>query len=100
MVLVNGSSGIGTGWSSDIPNYNPRELVENIKALLNGQELSEIHPFYKGFTGTIERKGSGNYTVCGSFERVGPTTLKITELPIGKWTQDYKVRSKKKKFFF
>jgi len=27
MVLVNGSSGIGTGWSTDIPCYNPREIV-------------------------------------------------------------------------
>merc|ERR1719375_16155 len=24
MVLVNGASGIGTGWSTDIPNYDPR----------------------------------------------------------------------------
>ncbi len=24
MVLVNGAEGIGTGWSTKIPNYNPR----------------------------------------------------------------------------
>ncbi|PPR98423.1 hypothetical protein GOBAR_AA22235 [Gossypium barbadense] len=29
MVLVNGSEGIGTGWSSYIPNYNPRDIVAN-----------------------------------------------------------------------
>ena len=26
-LLVNGSAGIGLGWSTDIPSYNPRELV-------------------------------------------------------------------------
>ncbi len=27
MVLVNGADGIGTGWMTRIPNYNPREIV-------------------------------------------------------------------------
>lgn len=30
MVLINGSEGIGTGWSSFIPNYNPWEIVNNL----------------------------------------------------------------------
>ncbi len=38
MVLVNGAEGIGTGWSTYIPNYNPRDIVDNIKRLLDGQE--------------------------------------------------------------
>src|SRR5204862_220440 len=29
MVLVNGASGIGTGWSTSVPSYNPRDLVAN-----------------------------------------------------------------------
>lgn len=28
MCLVNGSEGIGTGWSTTIPNYNPMEIVD------------------------------------------------------------------------
>ncbi|GJX51727.1 DNA topoisomerase 2-like protein, partial [Tanacetum coccineum] len=36
MVLVNESEGIGTGWSSFIPNYNPRDIIANLKRLLNG----------------------------------------------------------------
>lgn len=36
MVLVNGSEGIGTGWSSFIPNYNPREIVQNLLWKLDG----------------------------------------------------------------
>ena len=30
MVLVNGADGIGTGWMTKIPNYNPREIVQMI----------------------------------------------------------------------
>lgn len=34
MVLVNGAEGIGTGWSTSIPCYNPREIVESIRKKL------------------------------------------------------------------
>ena len=34
LLLVNGAQGIGTGWSTEIPNYNPRELVDQIKSKL------------------------------------------------------------------
>ena len=37
MVLVNGAEGIGTGWSTKIPNYNPREIVDNIRRLIRGE---------------------------------------------------------------
>ncbi len=35
-------------------------------------------------------KREGSYIVKGKIERIDDTTLRITELPIGKWTQDYK----------
>jgi hypothetical protein len=38
MVLVNGADGIGTGWMTKIPNYNPREIVKNLKRMLNDEE--------------------------------------------------------------
>lgn len=38
MVLVNGAEGIGTGWACKIPNYDPREIVNNINRLLNHQD--------------------------------------------------------------
>lgn len=50
MSLVNGAEGIGTGWSTTIPNYNPRELVELIKKRLRDKkEFEKVHPFYKNF---------------------------------------------------
>lgn len=37
MVLVNGAEGIGTGWSTSIPQYNPIHIVANLKLLIKGQ---------------------------------------------------------------
>lgn len=53
MVLVNGAEGIGTGWSTSIPNYNPRDIVANLKRLLAGQEQEPMAPWYRGFRGVI-----------------------------------------------
>ncbi|KAH7306210.1 hypothetical protein KP509_22G002000 [Ceratopteris richardii] len=94
MVLVNGSEGIGTGWSTFVPNYNPRDIVANIRRLLNEEALEPMDPWYKGFQGTIESTGSKesgkSYTISGVYEQVDDTTIRITELPVRKWTQDYK----------
>lgn len=38
MVLVNGASGIGTGWMTKIPNYNPREIIQVLKDMMQGDE--------------------------------------------------------------
>ena len=42
MVLINGAEGIGTGYSTFIPNYNPREVVANLKRLINGLEPTDM----------------------------------------------------------
>ncbi|KAG0474607.1 hypothetical protein HPP92_014293 [Vanilla planifolia] len=94
MVLVNGSEGIGTGWSSYIPNYNPRDIVANVKRLLNDEPMQPMDPWYRGFKGRIEKtavkEAGATYTVTGIIDEVDSTTVKITELPIRRWTQDYK----------
>eukprot|EP00584_Thalassiosira_punctigera_P019142 CAMPEP_0172572992 /NCGR_PEP_ID=MMETSP1067-20121228/135960_1 /TAXON_ID=265564 ORGANISM="Thalassiosira punctigera, Strain Tpunct2005C2" /NCGR_SAMPLE_ID=MMETSP1067 /ASSEMBLY_ACC=CAM_ASM_000444 /LENGTH=1500 /DNA_ID=CAMNT_0013365583 /DNA_START=62 /DNA_END=4564 /DNA_ORIENTATION=+ len=93
MVLVNGSDGIGTGWSSTIQKYDPREILSNIRKMIDGEEPQEMHPKFSGYTGEIiaeTGKREGSYIVKGKIERTDDITLLITELPIGKWTQDYK----------
>ena len=42
MVLVNGCDGIGTGYSTFVPNYNPRQIVDNLRRLMNGLEPMEM----------------------------------------------------------
>jgi DNA topoisomerase-2 len=49
MALVNGAEGIGTGWSTFIPQHNPRDVVKNIRRLMNGQPYEIMHPWYKGY---------------------------------------------------
>ena len=90
MVLVNGSSGMGTGWSTNVPNYDPRAICANIVRFLDGYELDEMTPFYKGFTGEIARKNATSYAVRGVIEELDDVSLRVTELPVGHWTQGYK----------
>lgn len=90
MVLVNGSSGIGTGWSSTIPNYNPRDIVNNIRRLLRNEDTVKMKPWYRGFLGSIEEETPDRYKVKGIWRRVSHDCIEVTELPIRKWTQDYK----------
>lgn len=92
MALVNGCEGIGTGWSTSIPNFNPRELVENIKEKLEGRSFFKIHPFYKGYNGEITLKDDEKgYIVRGNYVyQEQANQIDILELPILKWTSDYK----------
>ncbi|RRT85394.1 hypothetical protein B296_00002008 [Ensete ventricosum] len=90
VVLANGSEGIGTGWSSYIPNYNPKDIVANVRRLLNNEPMQPMDPWYRGFTKSATKEAGVTYTVTGAIEEVNDTTLKITELPVRRWTQDYK----------
>ena len=90
MVLVNGADGIGTGWSTTVPNYNPRDIIANLRRMIGGEQPTHMVPFYSGFTGSLTPKAKSGFEVKGRIERLDDTTLSITELPIKKWTQDYK----------
>merc|ERR1719394_1003048 len=86
MVLVNGAEGIGTGWSTKVPNYNPRELVKNIKKMLNGEDCKPMKPWFKNYRGTIEPLDHQRYVVNGEIASLSDTKMEITELPIRTWT--------------
>lgn len=93
-VLINGSSGIGTGWSSDILNHNPRDLVTNIRKMMTGEEPEEMHPWYKGFIGEVAvLPGRRKYMIRGLLDVVDHEQgqVHIYELPVQEWTGDYKV---------
>ncbi|KAL6100088.1 top2b [Pungitius sinensis] len=90
MVLVNGAEGIGTGWACKIPNYDPREIVNNINRLLNHQDPLPMLPRYKNFKGVIHELGQNQYLVSGEVLVIDRNTIEITELPVRTWTQAYK----------
>ena len=85
MVLVNPTlAGIGTGWSCNIPGYNPRDLVQWIRFWIDGEEdKPSLKPWYKGFMGSIDFDGSRVITK-GVYKEVKKDTYLITEIPIGK----------------
>lgn len=89
MVLVNGASGIGTGWSTDIPNYDPLAIIANLRLWMSNQKMKPMKPWYRNFKGAIESVGQGSYYSWGIWDEMD-NTFEVTELPIKKWTQDYK----------
>jgi DNA topoisomerase-2 len=113
MILVNGGIGIGTGYSTNVPQYNPSEIIDTCKLICNviksskitvkkeedlemvydtlsALEMDNIIPYYLGFKGTIEKAEKNSYISKGVYRWVDDQTVEITELPIGTWTEDYK----------
>jgi len=92
MVLVNGAEGIGTGWATSIPNYNPLDIIANMRLFLKRKKMKNMVPWYRGFTGTIKKSSEkGKWDCLGvSTKCTAGVGLDITELPLKKWTQDYK----------
>lgn len=96
LLLVNGAKGIGTGFSTDIMCYNPKQIIEHLKRRLTDNDGDfdamgeEFVPYYKGFKGTIAKIESHKYLIKGCYEKVGANKIRVTELPVGTWTQDYK----------
>ncbi len=93
MILINGADGIGTGWSTSVPCYNPREVAENLRHKIKDGSFYEMSPWYKGYVGEISKNNKGSFDVQGicDWKSEDSNTLVITELPIKKWTKDYKV---------
>ncbi|KAG2160244.1 DNA topoisomerase [Suillus bovinus] len=90
LILVNGAEGIGTGWSTTIPCYNPVDIVDNLRRLMAGEDMVTMLPWWRGFKGTIKKVGDHKYDVTGIVRKINDTTVEVTELPIHKWTQSYK----------
>jgi DNA topoisomerase-2 len=96
MILVNGTKGIGTGFSTDIMCYNPLQIIEFLEAKLDNSSTIEknvlIEPYYHGFKGKIYPCDDTykKYIIKGCYEILSSDKIRITELPIGTWTQDYK----------
>jgi DNA topoisomerase-2 len=99
MLLLNGADGIGTGWSTSIPNYHPVDIVNNLKRRMGrldeGDEeekpFEPMKPWFRGWKGTVEEAGPDRFKFNGIIRRIGETNeVEITELPIRVWTDDFK----------
>jgi DNA topoisomerase-2 len=95
MLLVNGCVGIGTGFSTDIPPYNPKDLLRVIRDRLLGRlsnlQYIDLKPWWQGFKGDVVSGGDGCWITRGKYTMQPESkTITITELPVGVWTKDYK----------
>jgi DNA topoisomerase-2 len=92
MILINGcTAGIGSGWSCNIPCYNPIDIINGIKHWIKTKELNNISlkPWYRGFKGDIKKIDSTTFETRGISIR-DDNKVNVTELPIGKWTDKFK----------
>jgi len=97
MILVNGTKGIGTGFSTDIMCHNPIQIINYLEGKLEKISTTDlktllIEPYYKNFKGKIYPVDDSRkkYVIKGCYEMLGSDKIRVTELPIGTWTQDYK----------
>ena len=90
MILVNGAIGIGTGYSTNIPPFNPKDVVKALKCCIEEKDTHKIHPYFRGFTGTIEKESSSRYIMKGKYEIVNDETVKIVEIPVTTSGEAYK----------
>lgn len=91
MLLVNGCRGIGTGYSTFVPSFNPTDIKNAIvEWLQKGTGLQrEFSPWTRGFKGKITKIEKQDYLVEGVW-KVEKDEVLITELPIGTWTSDFR----------
>jgi DNA topoisomerase-2 len=90
--LINGISGIGTGFSCSIAPYNPKQIITYLKNKLIGNNLNEVNefvPYYEGFTGSINKIADNKYLIKGIYNKISDDKIRITELPVGTWTMPY-----------
>ena len=92
MILVNGGKGIGTGFSTDILSYDVNQIIEYLQLKLNQEDNDNIkfQPYYKNFQGSCQELENNKYLVKGNYEKINDKKVRITELPIGHWTDDFK----------
>jgi len=89
--LINGISGIGTGFSCSIVPYNPMTIIDYLKRKLTNTDYSTIEfiPYYEGFKGTVSKIAEQKYLIKGVYQKIGDDKIRITELPVGTWTMPY-----------
>jgi DNA topoisomerase-2 len=93
MILANGSKGIGTGFSSEVMAHDPLHIIDYISAKLCGDKHADklrIMPYYHGFKGTITPISDDKFMIKGKYEIISDKQIRITELPVGTWTDNYK----------
>lgn len=92
MILVNGCEGIGTGYSTSVPPFNPIDIIENLLRKLDGHKTTKMMPYFRGFNGEVveDPDKKGVFLTRGKHEILSDTLVRVTELPVGTGVTNYK----------
>ena len=90
-ILINGTEGIGTGWSTKVPMFNIEDLIDYIDKKLDGtKRRAPILPYFEKFTGEVYYdEAKDNCVTRGILKKVNDSNVRITELPINIWNDNY-----------
>jgi len=88
LALVNGVSGIATGFATSVPCFSVGSVVACCRAAMRGEPLPPLQPHYEGFVGSLAVTAKGVVTT-GVMARRDARTVVVTELPVGRWTDPW-----------
>jgi DNA topoisomerase-2 len=101
MILINGATGIATGYSTEIPNHHVWDIIDWLFKRLQGEKDPIMpDPWYRRFTGEIEikKKENGKITMntIGTFEIENEGgDIMVTEIPVKTSLKDYREEMEK-----
>eukprot|EP00477_Mikrocytos_mackini_P000725 GAHX01000776.1.p1 GENE.GAHX01000776.1~~GAHX01000776.1.p1 ORF type:complete len:1373 (+),score=302.50 GAHX01000776.1:42-4160(+) len=90
-ILANGTEGIGTGWSTKLPCFNPKDIAFLVKEYIRGRIPDDnIKPWYRGFKGEIHRATANSFIMVGQVKLYEQDNyeLEVLETPINKDADD------------
>ena len=90
MLLINGSRGIGTGFSTNIPSCNPLSVIAYVKAVLMKTTPQSLVPWFRGFKCPLEEITGTKYLARSSYQVLSKDKLRVDDLCVGYWTDDFK----------
>jgi DNA topoisomerase-2 len=91
MQLINRCNGIGWGWSTDTPNYNPKQIVSWIKVYIthikdgNARRAFKpppLIPWWRGYKGVVFRKRKDGQLVSRGYFRMEGHNCHVLDLPV------------------
>ena len=82
-ILINGSSGIAVGFSSNILNRNPLDIISACESVIKERKISDVKPHNNFFTGDYvqDTENHKKWFIRGKVDVINTTTVKIKELP-------------------
>jgi DNA topoisomerase-2 len=93
MILVNGYQASGPDWQTQIPPYNPRDIIANLRRRMRGtskNDMRSMQPWFRDWTGQVEELDRTHHTFSGKMLEISENVMEVTELPPRLWTQEFR----------